>query len=123
MTYSPARPQRRLRGLAATASELRRYERRRASAAAIIAWDSIPQRALTTDHCAPAAKVSDTESPVSLKSAIPGVRHQLGPLGQCSRMAPDEPPNLVAGEAGTRFVSEALRRRLPECLPTVRPTR
>jgi hypothetical protein len=39
-----------------------------------------------------AAKVSDAESPVSLMSAIPGVRHQLGRLGQSSAVRPDDRP-------------------------------
>jgi len=40
-----------------------------------VAWAGVPARR--------AAKVSDTEPPVSLMSASTGVRHQVGRLGQC----------------------------------------
>jgi hypothetical protein len=49
-----------------------------------------------------AAKVSDTESPVSLMSASTGVRHQLGRLGQCPA-AHSERSDLVVSQHKVQF--------------------
>src|SRR6267378_1552810 len=55
----------------------------------VVGWASVPQCTLTTDPCAGPQKVSDTESPVSVMSAISGVRHQLGRMRECAGIHPD----------------------------------
>jgi hypothetical protein len=61
-----------------------------------------PSRRLGQGSAERAAKVSDTESPVSLMSASTGVRHQLGRLGQCPA-AHSERSDLVVSQHKVQF--------------------
>src|SRR5258708_39589694 len=78
------------------ALRLRRHRRRDGPDTCVRIWlkrsslacAGVPEYTLTTDDFGGPREVSDTESPVSLMSAITGVRHQLSRLGERSRMAP-----------------------------------